>query len=85
MWLQLMVDIRHRWGNVAIDETDRAHGDAERFIWKLQQRYGYARDPGLDESVTSVKITSAPKRRKARIPTVPIDLMKNPEFEDRLR
>jgi uncharacterized protein YjbJ (UPF0337 family) len=54
-WLQLMGDIRHRLGKVAIDDMDRTQGDAERFIWKLQQRYGYARDPGsdLDEFVTA--------------------------------
>ena len=63
-WLQLMGDIRHRWGKRAGDEMDDVHGDAEKFIWKLQERYGYARDPGrdLDEFVTSVDISSKSKR-----------------------
>jgi uncharacterized protein YjbJ (UPF0337 family) len=62
-WLQLMGDIRHRWGKRAGDKMDDVHGDAEKFIWKLQERYGYARDPGrdLDEFVTSVDITSKSK------------------------
>jgi uncharacterized protein YjbJ (UPF0337 family) len=59
-----MGDIRHRWGKLAGDDMDQAQGDAERFIWKLQERYGYARDPGrdLDEFVTSIDISSKPKR-----------------------
>jgi uncharacterized protein YjbJ (UPF0337 family) len=86
-WLQLVDDIRQRWGKYPIDDMSKADGDAERFIWKLQQRYGYARDPGrdLDEFVASVKITSKPKLKPARIPSVPMDLMKNPENEGSLR
>jgi uncharacterized protein YjbJ (UPF0337 family) len=63
-WLQLMGDIRHRWGKSASDDMDQVQGDAERFIWKLQERYGYARDPGrdLDEFGTSVDVSSKPKR-----------------------
>ena len=63
-WRQLMGDIRQRWGRVAVDDMTRADGDAERFIWKLQQRYGYSRDPGrdLDEFATTVETTSKSKR-----------------------
>ena len=62
-WLQLMGDIRHRWGKRA-NEMDDVHGDAERFIWKMQERYGYARDPGRDrdEFVTSVDVSAKSKR-----------------------
>ena len=63
-WLQLMGDIRHRWGKSSVDDLDQAQGDAERFIWKLQERYGYARDPGRGSRSfgTSVDVSSKPKR-----------------------
>jgi uncharacterized protein YjbJ (UPF0337 family) len=63
-WFQLKGGIRQRWGKLAADDMSKAYGDAERFIWKLQERYGYARDPGqdLDEFVTSVNIPVKPKR-----------------------
>jgi uncharacterized protein YjbJ (UPF0337 family) len=63
-WLQLKGDIRHRWGRLAGDEMDDVRGDAEKFIWKLQERYGYSRDPGrdLDEFVNSGDIRSKSKR-----------------------
>ena len=63
-WLQFMGDIRHRWGKLSGNEMDDVRGDAEKFIWKLQERYGYARDPGrdLDEFVNSGDIISKPKR-----------------------
>jgi hypothetical protein len=43
---------------------DDVRGDAEKFIWKLQERYGYSRDPGreLDEFVNSGDIRSKSKR-----------------------
>jgi uncharacterized protein YjbJ (UPF0337 family) len=86
-WLQLVDDIRQRWGRFPGDEINTANGEAEKLIWKWQERYGYARDPGrdLDEVMVSVSIASKPKSTLARIPSVPIDLIKNPGFEDRLR
>ena len=62
-WLQLMGDIRQLWGKSEVGDMTKTLGDAERFIWKLQERYGYARDPGpdLDELVTTVNTTSKAK------------------------
>ena len=79
-WLQLVDDIRQRWGKFPSNELNMANADAEKFIWKLQQRYGYARDPGrdLDEAMASINTNSTAKSRPARIPSVPVDLMKNP-------
>lgn len=80
-WFQLVGDIRHRWGKPVVDDGNKAQSDAERLICEMQERYGYARDPGLglDEFATSVKINLIPKSRAARVSSVPIELLKNPE------
>jgi len=48
-WLQLKGDIRKRWGKLTDDDMDEVQGDAERFIGKLQERYGYARELARNE------------------------------------
>jgi uncharacterized protein YjbJ (UPF0337 family) len=55
-WHQLKGDIRHRWGKLTDDDLDEVQGDTEKFIGKLQERYGYARDRArkeLDEFMDS--------------------------------
>ena len=66
-WLQLVGDFRHRWGKPVAEDMDKVNGDAEKFISKLQERYGYARDPGLDPDglVNSANITPKVKRAQA--------------------
>jgi len=64
-WLQLKGDIRQRWGKLTDDDLDEVHGDAEKFIGKLQERYGYAKDRArkeLDEFMDSSKVLSKPER-----------------------
>jgi len=43
-WLQTKGQIRGWWGKLTDDDVDQIQGDAEQFIGKLQQRYGYSRD-----------------------------------------
>jgi len=68
-WLQLVGDFRHRWGKPVAEDMDKVNGDAEKFISKLQERYGYARDPGLglDELMNSGNITPKAKRAQTGI------------------
>lgn len=64
-WLQLKGDIRQRWAKLTDDDLDEVHGDAEKFIGKLQERYGYARDRArteLDEFMNSSNIAANPER-----------------------
>ena len=63
-WLQLKGDIRHRWGKLTDDDLNEVQGDAEKFIGKLQERYGYARDRAqkeLDEFMNSAGVSSREK------------------------
>jgi uncharacterized protein YjbJ (UPF0337 family) len=48
-WHQLKGDIKSRWGKLTDDDLDRAEGDAEKLIGRVQERYGYARDEAKRE------------------------------------
>jgi uncharacterized protein YjbJ (UPF0337 family) len=43
-WHQLKGNLRKKWGKLTDDDIDQVHGDAETFLGKLQERYGYARE-----------------------------------------
>ena len=48
-WHQLKGDVKSRWGKLTDDDLDRAEGDAEKLIGRVQERYGYARDAAKRE------------------------------------
>jgi len=48
-WHQLKGDVKSRWGKLTNDDVDRAEGDAEKLIGRLQERYGYQRDEAKRE------------------------------------
>jgi uncharacterized protein YjbJ (UPF0337 family) len=48
-WHQLKGDVKSRWGKLTDDDVDRAEGDAEKLIGRLQERYGYQRDDAKRE------------------------------------
>jgi uncharacterized protein YjbJ (UPF0337 family) len=48
-WHQLKGDIKSRWGKLTDDDLDRAEGNAEKLIGRVQERYGYARDEAKRE------------------------------------
>jgi uncharacterized protein YjbJ (UPF0337 family) len=48
-WLQLKGEVKSRWGKLTDDDLDRAHGDAEKLIGRVQERYGYQRDEAKRE------------------------------------
>jgi uncharacterized protein YjbJ (UPF0337 family) len=43
-WKQLRGDIRTRWGELTDDEIDMVAGQRDKFVGKIQERYGIARD-----------------------------------------
>jgi uncharacterized protein YjbJ (UPF0337 family) len=43
-WLQMKGDVRKMWGQLTDDDLDQIQGDSEKFIGKLQERYGYNRE-----------------------------------------
>jgi uncharacterized protein YjbJ (UPF0337 family) len=48
-WNQLRGDIRTRWGKLTDDDITQIHGEAEKMIGKLQERYGYKREQAEKE------------------------------------
>ena len=48
-WTQMKGGIRKQWGKMTDDDVDQIQGDAEKFIGKLQERYGYGREQAEKE------------------------------------
>lgn len=43
-WKQLKGRVQEEWGELTDDELDEIAGRRERFVGKLQEKYGLARD-----------------------------------------
>jgi len=48
-WRQIKGEVKSRWGKLTDDDMDRAEGDAEKLIGRVQERYGYQRDEAQRE------------------------------------
>jgi uncharacterized protein YjbJ (UPF0337 family) len=48
-WIQVKGDIRKWWGKFTDDDVNQIQGDVEKFIGKLQERYGYGREQAEQE------------------------------------
>jgi uncharacterized protein YjbJ (UPF0337 family) len=48
-WHQLKGELKSQWGKLTDDDLDRAEGDAEKLIGRVQERYGYQRDEAKRE------------------------------------
>jgi len=48
-WLQVKGDVRNWWGKLTDDDVDQIQGNGEKFIGKLQERYGYGREQAEKE------------------------------------
>jgi uncharacterized protein YjbJ (UPF0337 family) len=48
-WKQLKGEVKSQWGKLTDDDLDRAEGDAEKLIGRVQERYGYQRDEAKRE------------------------------------
>jgi uncharacterized protein YjbJ (UPF0337 family) len=43
-WTQLKGKVREQWGKLTDDDLDKAQGNAEMLIGKIQERYGRNRE-----------------------------------------
>jgi len=43
-WMQLKGKVRQQWGELTDDDLDKAQGNAEILIGKIQERYGRSRE-----------------------------------------
>jgi len=64
-WLQVKGDVRSWWGKVTDDDVDQIQGDAEKFIGKLQERYGYGREEAEREVDEFLNLPDDQRRRTA--------------------
>ena len=48
-WMQMKGDLRSKWGKLTDDDLAQIQGDTEKFIGKLQERYGYGREQAEKE------------------------------------
>jgi len=49
-WKQLRGEIKRQWGKLTDDDFDRIDGDWDKFVGKLQERYGRSRDEADSEA-----------------------------------
>ncbi|MEZ5936944.1 MAG: CsbD family protein [Hyphomonadaceae bacterium] len=43
-WNQVKGAVRKQWGKLTDDDVEQVHGDYDKMIGKIQERYGVARD-----------------------------------------
>lgn len=64
-WKQVKGSVRERWGRLTDSDFDQIAGNREKFIGRLQERYGYTREKAeneLNEWLTASG-TQTPKTR----------------------
>src|SRR5437016_11967569 len=64
-WLQVKGDVRGWWGKMTEDDVDQIQGDVEKFIGKLQERYGYGREQAEKELNDFLGMPDNERRRSA--------------------
>jgi uncharacterized protein YjbJ (UPF0337 family) len=47
-WKQLRGHIKEWWGTITDDELDQIDGQYDRFVGKLQEKYGYTQEEAED-------------------------------------
>jgi uncharacterized protein YjbJ (UPF0337 family) len=64
-WHQVKGDIHNWWGKLTDDDVDQIQGDTDKFIGKLQQRYGYGREQAEKEMNNFLSMPENRRRRTA--------------------
>jgi uncharacterized protein YjbJ (UPF0337 family) len=64
-WGQIKGDIRAWWGDLTDDDVDAIQGDTEKFIGKLQEKYGYGRERAEQELTDFLSLPDNERRRIA--------------------
>jgi uncharacterized protein YjbJ (UPF0337 family) len=62
-WLQVKGDVRNWWGKLTDDDVDQIQGNSEKFIGKLQERYGYGREQA-EKEIDDFLVASDNQRRR---------------------
>jgi uncharacterized protein YjbJ (UPF0337 family) len=64
-WIQVKGDIRNWWGKFTDDDVNQIQGDVEKFVGKLQERYGYGREQAEAELNEFLTRPDGQRRRAA--------------------
>jgi uncharacterized protein YjbJ (UPF0337 family) len=64
-WLKMKDDVSNWWTKLTEDDVDQIQGDTERFIGKLQERYGFGREQAEKELSEFVTMPDRERRRTA--------------------
>lgn len=57
-WKDLKGTVREKWAKITDDDVELIAGKKDRFVGKLQERYGYAKDRAeteLDNYISTMK------------------------------
>ena len=65
-WKQIKGSIRERWGKLTDDDLEVIAGHRDRFIGKVQERYGYAREEAQKRADEWVAWLRAPQTEETR-------------------
>jgi uncharacterized protein YjbJ (UPF0337 family) len=64
-WKQMKGSLRERWGKLTDDDLDVIAGNRDKFIGKVQERYGIAREEAqkkADEWLASIREAASAKK-----------------------
>jgi uncharacterized protein YjbJ (UPF0337 family) len=64
-WMQIKGELRRQWGKLTDSDIEQIQGDAEKFIGKLQERYGYSREEAEKEMNEFLNRPTGKSRRTA--------------------
>jgi len=64
-WLQARGEVCNWWGKLTEDDVDQIQGNTEKFIGKLQERYGYGREQAEKELNGFLSMPENRRRRTA--------------------
>ena len=66
-WSQMRGSVREKWGRLTDSDYEQVAGNREKFLGRLQERYGYAREQAekeVDEWMrTHIETEAPPKAR----------------------
>jgi len=65
-WKQMKGSVREKWGNLTDSDYEQIAGNRDKFVGRLQERYGYTRDKAekeLDEWMSTETDAELPRTR----------------------
>jgi uncharacterized protein YjbJ (UPF0337 family) len=61
-WNEMKGSVRSKWGKLTDNDMAEIHGDVEKMIGKLQERYGYKREQAEKELNEFMNTQEKPRR-----------------------